>query len=80
MLGENHSLTNELPEHAERIHALKTTNHHFARLFTEYDELNHEVCRLEQEGTPISDEHIEAMKKQRLKLKDELYAMIVAAE
>ena len=33
MLGEKHDLLHELPEYKERIHELKISNHHFAKLF-----------------------------------------------
>lgn len=79
MLGESHNLLSELPEYVEQIHTLKLSNQHFARLYDEYDEINHLVCRLEEEGSPVADESLEEMKKTRLKLKDELYAMIVAS-
>lgn len=78
MLGEKHDLIHEFPEHAERIHALKLENAHFARLFDEYDVLAHEISLLEEQGSPVADETLEEKKKTRLKLKDEIYAMIVS--
>jgi uncharacterized protein len=76
---ENHSLINEFPEMRENIHTLKTTNHHFARLFAEYDTVEHDVHRIESGAEAASDERLEALKKQRLKLKDELFAMLKKA-
>lgn len=78
MLGEKHDLIHEFPEHGERIHALKVENTHFAKLFNEYDALVHEISLLEEQGSPVADETLEEKKKIRLKLKDEMYAMIVA--
>jgi len=77
MLGEKHDLVHEFPEHREKIHTLKTTDKHFARLFDEYHELEHQVRRAEEGVDTFSDEHMEDLKKKRLKLKDELYAMLV---
>lgn len=75
---EHHDLHHEFPEHTAAIHALKTGNNHFARLFDEYHELTNQVEKLAGQDVPVTDETFEELKKKRLKLKDELYAMIVA--
>lgn len=75
---EHHDLRHEFPEHAERIHALKTSNEHFRRLFDEYHVLDREVRRMEEDIEPTSDETLEDKKRQRVRLKDELYAMLQA--
>ena len=80
MLGEKHDLIHELPEYRERIHDLKTRNHHFSRLYDEYHEIEHEVRRIEEGVEVASDEYLEERKKQRLKLKDELFEMLRADE
>ena len=79
MMIENHSLANELPEYKEQIHDLKMNNRHFHRLFDEYHEVDHEIHRIEQGVENTSDEYIEGLKKKRLHLKDELYAMLKEA-
>ena len=76
MLNEKHDLVHELPEHRETIHNLKMTNNHFAKLFDEYHETDHEVHRIETNVETTSDEYLEEKKKQRLHLKDELLKMI----
>lgn len=76
MLNEKHDLIHELPEHRETIHKLKTSNNHFARLFDEYHEVDHEVHRIETDVETTSDEYLEEKKKQRLHLKDELLKII----
>lgn len=76
MLNEKHDLIHELPEHREAIHKLKTSNNHFARLFDEYHEVDHEVHRIETDVETTSDEYLEEKKKQRLHLKDELLKII----
>ena len=73
---EKHSLLQEFPESRDAIHILKTSNHHFARLFDEYHTVDHEVHRIETGVENTSDEYLEGRKKHRLKLKDELYGMI----
>ena len=79
MLSESHDLAQEFPEHKDTIHQLKTGDNHFARLFEEYDTLNDEILRSEKGVEPLSDEHMNDLKKQRLALKDELLAMIEKA-
>ena len=79
MLNEKHDLVHELPEHRETIHKLKMHNHHFAKLFDEYHDVDHEVHRIETGVENTSDEYLEERKKLRLHLKDELFRMIKEA-
>ena len=76
---ENHSLVSEFPEMRERIHRMKTSDNHFARLFAEYDTVEHEVHRIESGAEAASDDRLEALKKQRLHLKDELFGLLKKA-
>ena len=71
-----HELHEEFPDAQARIHALKTTNNHFARLADRYHELNRSIHRVEAEVEPTSDDILADMKKRRLALKDEISAMI----
>lgn len=75
---DHHDLVHEFPEHKDRIHTLKMENNHFANLFEKYQEVNNEIEQAEKNDLPISDEHAEMLKKQRLELKDQLYAMLIA--
>jgi uncharacterized protein YdcH (DUF465 family) len=78
MLGEKHDLIHELPEYRDRIHDLKVTNKHFANRFEKYHDIDHEVLRVEGGIENTSDEYLVELKKKRLALKDELFAMIRA--
>ncbi len=71
-----HELADDFPEFKERIHDLKTTDGHFARLFDEYHGVNREVHRIEAAGVNVADESFEELKLKRLQLKDELYKML----
>jgi len=73
-----HELTEEFPEAADKIHELKESNAHFARLADEYHELNREIHRIETDLEPASDEHQTELRKKRMALKDEIYAMLKA--
>ena len=75
---QQHDLHREFPEHKDTIHQLKTGNHHFAKLFDEYHRVNKDIRRIEENEEPVTDITLEEMKKQRLKLKDELHAMLLA--
>jgi uncharacterized protein len=76
---ENHSLLNEFPEMREQIHALKQKDAHFARLFAEYDTIEHSVHRIESGAEASSDDYLEELKKKRLKLKDKLFLLLKKA-
>lgn len=77
---EHHDLLHELPEHRATIHELKTGNAHFARLFEQYHDLDRSVRNAEDRVAATTEEHEEQLKRQRLALKDQLYAMILEAE
>ncbi len=77
MIGEKHDLHHEFPEYETEIHHLKISNNHFARFFKEYDEVAHEITRIQQGIETPSDVYTESLKKKRLFLKDELYFMIL---
>ena len=76
MTLEKHDLLHELPESRDAIHHLKLQDRHFARLFREYHDKDHEVHRVETGAEKTSDAYLEDCKKERLRLKDALYQMI----
>lgn len=78
MQVERHDLHHELPDMDDAIHVLKSGNAHFARLFAAYHRLTGRVEDLEENDMPVADFTLEDMKKQRIKLKDELYQMLLA--
>ena len=73
---EKHDLHHEFPEHYDRIHTLKISDNHFARLFNEYHDINREIVRIEEGAENTADEYLEDLKKKRLLYKDKLYGMI----
>ena len=78
MTIEKHDLIHEFPELKDKIHELKISDRHFARLFDKYHEIDHEVHRIENGTENTTDDYLEERKKVRLQLKDELYAMLTA--
>ncbi len=74
---EHHSLSTDHPEWGPRIHALKISDPHFAHLMDQYEALDKEICRIEEDGhSTVSDTELETLKKQRLQLTDELLSKI----
>ncbi|MCX7324520.1 MAG: YdcH family protein [Hyphomicrobiales bacterium] len=71
-----HELVEEFPEHVQRIQALKQSNAHFAKLADAYHEINRAIHRAETLIEPVDGMTEEGMRKQRLHLKDQIYAMI----
>ena len=74
-----HGLHEEFPQAAASISRLKIGDAHFARLAETYEHVNREIHRVEAEVEPASDEALEELKKRRLKLKDEIAAMLRSA-
>jgi uncharacterized protein YdcH (DUF465 family) len=75
-----HELPDEFPQEAPFIERLARTNHEFGRLAAGYDEVNRQIYRVESEQQPTSDEVLEELKKRRLKLKDDIAAMLAKFE
>lgn len=71
-----HELAADFPEHAEKIQALKVSDAHFAKLHDAYHEVNRQVHRAETDVEPTGDAEMEALRKERMRLKDELYAIL----
>ena len=75
---DKHALSSDFPEFRDRIHTLKTSNAHLARLSGEYEALDREIIRVEEGIEHRSDEALEHLKMRRVRLKDELYSMLTA--
>jgi len=71
-----HELAEEFPDKVDRLHELKTSNAHFARLSDEYHLINREIHRIESDVEPSSDERSTDLRKQRLLLKDQIAAIL----
>ncbi|MEZ5924707.1 MAG: YdcH family protein [Hyphomicrobiaceae bacterium] len=69
-------LAEEFPELKDKIQKLQANDVHFAKLVSSYRALDREIHDVEEHEVNVSDETFETMKKQRLRLKDVLYAML----
>jgi uncharacterized protein YdcH (DUF465 family) len=76
---KDHTILKDFPEMSERIHAIKKNNGHFAGLSDKYDVLEHRIHLMESGVEAFTDEHLEELKKKRLKLKDELFSILQKA-
>ena len=67
------------PEHRDLISRLKTEDAHFHNLFEKHHELDHTIKNMETHVVSGTHEEIEDLKKEKLHLKDQLYAIILKA-
>lgn len=74
-----HAIHEEFPNDADRIHELKVSDAHFARLLDEYDQVNDQVAGAESRQAPMSDEAETALRMRRAALKDQLARLITGA-
>ena len=74
---ENHVLTNEFPEYAQKIAELKTSDDAFLKLYVNYEEVNALIQHYEEgEVNHTTDEHLTDLRKKRVHLKDDIYAYL----
>lgn len=64
-------------EYRDEVTALKTTNARFANVFEKHNELDDEIAEIEAGRKFIDEFELDRMKKEKLKLKDEAFAMIL---
>ncbi|EKF73078.1 hypothetical protein A11A3_15497 [Alcanivorax hongdengensis A-11-3] len=73
MLGENHSIHREFPDHHQKIDELVLNDPKFKALVVEHDKLDKEIRGLEMRESPVGDAQMEQMKRERIRLKDQVY-------
>lgn len=73
MFGERHDLPHEFPNYAELIAELRAQDPKFAAMHDEYEALDEEILKIEQNVEPVSDQYAEELKFRRVHLKDALY-------
>ena len=74
---EHHDLDHEFPKLHNVMEDLRSQNYRFRTMFDEYNRLTDEIERLEEADIPVSDFTIEDMKKKRVRLKDQIYHMVI---
>lgn len=73
-----HDIHSEFPEMKDAIDVLSRENPSFAGLVGTYNRLTGKVEDLEEHDMPVSDFTIEDMKKQRVRIKDQIYNLLLA--
>jgi len=68
------------PECRDLISKLKTEDDHFTRLFNKHNELDQTIKNIESGVGGGNQFDVEVLKKEKLKLKDELYVILKKAE
>ena len=67
------------PEYRELITQLKTSDRHVSHLFDKHNHLDQKIQRMEAFTEPATPEEIETLKKEKLLLKDQIYAVLKKA-
>ena len=75
-----HKLTDEFPDHRAQISHIRQVDGHFARICDDYAEINHKVHLAETNIEPTDDLRMTEMRKERMRLKDEIYGMLARHE
>ena len=73
-----HELSEEFPEFVQKMHDLKVSDAHFAKMADDYHELNRKVHRAETNVEPREELSEVDLRKRRGALKDEIYAYLKA--
>ncbi len=63
-------------EYRDQVKQLKATDAHFLQIFEQHDALDQKIKRMEAHVEPATHLEIEQFKKQKLALKDEVYAVL----
>lgn len=71
-----HELHEEFPSHTARLTALKTQDPDFAAMADRYHEVNRAIHRAETDVEPTSDDHLESLRRDRMRLKDAIWARL----
>ena len=78
MQVDHHDIHSEFPDMRDAIDVLRKENARFSSLYGTYNRLTGKVENLEEHDMPVSDFTIEDMKKHRVRIKDEIYHLLMA--
>jgi len=73
-----HDLHHEFPDLVDVLHDLRARDAGLAALFDEYERVNAQIVEVEENDKPFLDFEFEALKKRRLRLKDEIFTVLTA--
>ncbi len=78
MWMDHHDLLREFPEFAQAIVTLRARDGHFNALCGRFDATSSEIVRIERGEVPAGDDQLKALRALRLKIKDEIVALLRA--
>ena len=64
------------PEYRDLISELKASDRYFLNLFEKHNSLDQQIKNMESRLEPGTPDEIEALKKKKLAIKDDLYALL----
>lgn len=67
------------PEYRDLITELKHKDLHFTKLFDQHNEIDQQIKNIEANIEHASDVALETLKKEKLHLKDQIYAILQKA-
>jgi len=73
-----HDLAHEFPAFVDVLEDLRGRDAGLAALFDEYERVNAQIVDVEENDRPFVDFEFEDLKKRRLRLKDEIFAVLTA--
>ena len=73
---KKHNLVNEFPEYREKIHDFKMNDHHFKKVFDEYDNIDNDIYRIETGAEITTDEVLNDLRMKRVHLKDQVLGFL----
>ncbi|HRO77582.1 MAG TPA: DUF465 domain-containing protein [Acinetobacter towneri] len=76
----NKKIKNMFPEFRDLIQVLRDNNPHFSKIFEDHEQLDREIIQLELDPVHQINDDIEALKRKKLKLKDEMYHLLRNAQ
>jgi hypothetical protein len=71
-----HDLDHEFPEFSGLMHELRERDPKLGHLFSQYDRVNSVIVDIEENDKVFQDAEFEEMKKERLRIKDEIYSLL----
>ncbi|WXL25129.1 DUF465 domain-containing protein [Ectopseudomonas mendocina] len=69
---EHHPLVKDFPDMREALHDLRMKDVRFAQMADAYEHLDKQICRIESGEELLTDAALNALKQERVGLKDDL--------
>lgn len=66
-----------LHEHRDIVSKLKVENAHFAKVFEKHNDLDQQILDIDEGREHMEHLEVEKLKKEKLRLKDEAYNMVI---